>query len=161
MVSEKDLDSGELATMRTSRSPPTVMTANGEVQTREEATENVKQLDLFVKVMLLQETPTVLSLEKLCDDHGYTYHWKSGQKAHLIKNGKRIDCNISNCVPLVVLGISASSSSTTPSSASSPSSPQESTSASSDSVSENRDVEAPVSERNGGMSEEQRGDPVA
>ena len=29
------------------------MTANGEVQTREEATVYVKELDLFVKVMLL------------------------------------------------------------------------------------------------------------
>ena len=47
MVSKKDLNSAELETMRTSRSPTTVMTANGEVQTREEATENVKQLDLF------------------------------------------------------------------------------------------------------------------
>ena len=63
------------------------MTANGEVQTREEATENVKQLDLFVKVMLLEETRAVLSLGKLCEDHGYTYHWTSGQKPHLIRNG--------------------------------------------------------------------------
>ena len=43
MVSKKDLNSAELETMRTSRSPTTVMTANGEA--REEATENVKQLD--------------------------------------------------------------------------------------------------------------------
>ena len=62
MVSKKDLNSAELETMRTSRSPTTVMTANGEVQTREEATVSVKQLDVFVKVMLLEETPAVLSL---------------------------------------------------------------------------------------------------
>ena len=79
------------------------MTANGDVQTREEATDNVKQLDLFVKVMLLKETSAVLSLEKLCKDHGYTYHWISGQKPHLIRNGKRIDCSFSNYVPFVVL----------------------------------------------------------
>ena len=47
-----------------------------------------------------------------------------------------------------------------PSSASSPSSSQESTSASSGSVSENRDVEAPVSERNRIMNEELRRDPL-
>ena len=81
--------------MRTSRSPTTVMTANGEVQTREDVTVHVKQLDLFVKVMLLEETPAVLSLGKLCEDHGYTYHWTSGQKPHLTQNGKRIDGNIS------------------------------------------------------------------
>ena len=37
MVSKKDLNSAELETMRTSRSPTTVMTANGEVQTKEES----------------------------------------------------------------------------------------------------------------------------
>ena len=104
------VNSAELETMRTSRSPTTVMTANGEVQTREEATVYVEELDLFVTVMLLEETPAVLSLGKLCEDHGYTYHWTSGQKPHLTKKGKRIDCNISNCVPFVVLGLSTSSS---------------------------------------------------
>ena len=106
---EKDLNSAELETMWTSRSPTTVMTANGEVRTNKEATVCVKQLDLFVTVMLLQETPAVLSLEKLCEDHGYTYHWKRGQNPHLIKNGKRIDCKISNYVPFAVPGLSASS----------------------------------------------------
>ena len=59
MVSKRDFSSAELETMRTSRSPTTVMTANGEVQTREEATVYVKQLDSLVKVMLLEETPAV------------------------------------------------------------------------------------------------------
>ena len=62
MISKKDVLSAELETMRTSRSPTTVMTANGEAQKREEATVDVEQLDLFVKVMLLEETPGVLSL---------------------------------------------------------------------------------------------------
>ena len=63
---------------------------------------HVKQLDLFVKVVLLEESPAVLG--KLCEDHGCTYHWISGQKAHLIRSGKRVDCNISNYVPFVVPG---------------------------------------------------------
>ena len=42
MVSKKDLNSAGLETMRTSRNPTTLMTANGEVQTREEATVYVK-----------------------------------------------------------------------------------------------------------------------
>ena len=74
MVNKRDLNSAELETMRTSKSPTTVMTANGEVQTREEATVDAKELDLFVKVMLLEETPAVLSLGKLCEDLWYTYH---------------------------------------------------------------------------------------
>ena len=111
-----------------------MMTANGEVQTREEAAVYVKELDLFVTVVLLQETPAVLSLGKLW----VTVHISS-------KNGKRIDCNVSNYVPFVVPGTSKCSFSTTPSSASSSSSSLESTSENRDSVSENRDVEAPES----------------
>ena len=154
MVSKKDFNSAELETMRTSRSPTTVMTANGQVQTREEATVYVKQLDLFVKVMLLEETPAVLSLGKLCEDHGKTHHWISGQKPYLIRKGKRIDCNISNYVPFVVLGLSASSSSTTPS----PTSPS---SSSQDSVFDvYRYTENPVTERSGSTSGELRGDPL-
>ena len=164
MVSEKDHNSAELETVRASESPTTVVTANGEVLTKEEATVYVKQCDvfvnLFVTVMLLQETFAVLSLAKLCEEHGCTYHSKSGQKPHLIKNGKRVDCKKTNYVPLVVPEISASSSSTTPSSASSSSSSQESTSANRDSVSDNRSVETPVSERSGGTNEELRGEPL-
>ena len=73
-------NSAELETMRTSRSPTPVMTANGEVQIREEATEHVKELDLFVTVKFLEETSAVLSLEKLCEDHGFSYHSKKRSK---------------------------------------------------------------------------------
>ena len=64
------------------------MTANGEVQTREEATIYVKQLDLFVTVMLLQETPAVLSLEKLCEEHGYTHHCKKRSQTTCHQKGQ-------------------------------------------------------------------------
>ena len=70
MVSKRDLNSAELETMRISKNPTTVMTANGEVQTREEATVYVKEMVLFVTVMFLEETLAVLSLGKLCEDHG-------------------------------------------------------------------------------------------
>ena len=86
-----------------------MVTANGGVQTKEEATVYFRQLDLFVKVMLLEETRAVLSSGKLCEDHGYAYHWISGQKPHLISNGKRFDCNVSNYVPFVVPCLSTSS----------------------------------------------------
>ena len=66
MVSKRDLNSAELETMRISKNPTTVMTANGEVLAREEATVHVKELDLFVTVMLLEDTPAVLSIGKVC-----------------------------------------------------------------------------------------------
>ena len=45
VVSKRDLNSAELETVRISKSPTTVMTANGEVQTREEATVYVREVD--------------------------------------------------------------------------------------------------------------------
>ena len=54
MVSGKDFNSADLATMRTSSGPMTLMTANGEVQTNKEATSNnwtcSSQLCLFKKL---------------------------------------------------------------------------------------------------------------
>ena len=111
MISKKDLNSAEMDTLTTSRSPTIVITANGEVQTHEEATVYVKESDLFLTMKVLENTPAVLSLGKLCDENGYSYEWVNGQKPHLIKNGIRIQCNTENFVPIVVPGLSSSSSS--------------------------------------------------
>ena len=45
MISKKDLKSAELETLTISRSPTMVIAANGEVQTHEEATVYVRELD--------------------------------------------------------------------------------------------------------------------
>ena len=45
-------------------------------------------------------------------------NWINGQKPHLTKNGIRIQCNTENFVPIVVPGLSSSSSSHCPSSTS-------------------------------------------
>ena len=84
MISKKDLNSAGLDTLTKSRSPTTVITANGEVQTHEEATVYVKELDVFLTRKVLENTPAVLSLGKLCDENGYSYEWINGQKPHLI-----------------------------------------------------------------------------
>ena len=118
MISKKDLNSAELESVTTSRSPTNVITANGEVQTHEEATVYVKELEIFLTTKLLEDTPAVLSLGKLCGENGYSCEWINGQKPHLIKNGIRIQCNTENFVPIVVPGLSASSSSSFPSSTS-------------------------------------------
>ena len=110
MISRKDVNSTELQTVKVSKTPTTVVTANGEVQTHEEATVYVKELDIFLTVKILQDTPAVLSLGKLCEDHAYSYEWTNGQKPCLIKNGVRIKCNTEN-VPIVVPGLSTTASS--------------------------------------------------
>ena len=144
-VSRKDLNSADLEAMMMSKNSTTVMTANGEVQKREEATEYVKEMDLFVTVMLVEETP---ALGMLCEDHGFSYHWTSGQKTHLTKNGKRINRKKANYAPFVVPGLSTSSSTS--------SSPAASTSSSQDTVISTGN---PATERSEIMSEESRRNP--
>ena len=111
MISKKDLNSTEMDTLTKSCSPTTVITANGEVLTHQEATVYVKELEKFLTMKVLENTPAVLSFGKPCDEHGYSYEWINGQKPHLIKNGIRIQCNTENFVPIVVPGLSTSSSS--------------------------------------------------
>ena len=110
MISKKDLSNAEMDTLTKSCSPTIVITANGEVQTHEEAIVYVKELDIFLTMKVLDNTPAVLSLGKLCDENGYSYEWINGQKPHLIKDGIRIICNTENFVPIVVPGLSSSSS---------------------------------------------------
>ena len=66
------------------------------------------------------------------------------KKPHLTKNGKKIECKISNYVPFIVR------SSTTPT-------PTSATSSSQDSV---ISTENPAAERSGSMNGELRGDPL-
>ena len=70
----------------------TVITAKREVQTLEGSTVYVKELDVFFTMKVLENSPAVLSLGKLCDEKGYSYSWINGQKPHLIKDGIRIIC---------------------------------------------------------------------
>ena len=111
MISKKDLNSAEMDTLTKSCSPTIVITANGEVQTHEEAIVYVKELDKFLTMKVLDNTPAVLSLGKLCDGNGYSCEWIKGQKPHLILNGIRMQCCTENFVPIVVPGLSSSSSS--------------------------------------------------
>ena len=100
MLSKEDLSSGKLATRRRSRNAITVVTANGEVRTNEEAQVYVHDLYPLVTVQLFEDTPAVLSL----------------------KDGSNILCKTENHVTLVVPGLSSSSSA----SSSSTSPPQDS-----------------------------------
>ena len=80
MISKKDLSDAEMDTLTKSCSPTIVITANGEVQTHEEAIVYVKELDIFLTMKVLENTPAVLSLGKLCDENGYSCEWINGQK---------------------------------------------------------------------------------
>ena len=145
MISKKDLSDAEMDTLTKSCSPTIFITANGEVQTHEEAIVYVKELDIFLTMKVIDNTPAVLSLGKLCDENGYSYEWINGQKPHLIKDGIRIICNTENFVPIVVPGLSSSSSA--PSSTLRTPMKQESHSSSSSSSSPSSPTEGEISAR--------------
>ena len=56
MISKKDLSEAEMDTSTNSCSPTIVIIANGEVQTHEEATVYVKELDIFLTMKVLENT---------------------------------------------------------------------------------------------------------
>ena len=87
MQHSSHLSDAEMDTLTNSYSSTIVITANGEVQTHEEATVYVKELEKFLTMEVLESTPAVLSLGKLCDENGYSCEWINGQKPHLLKNG--------------------------------------------------------------------------
>ena len=66
MISKKDLSDAEMDTLTKLCSPTIVITANGEVQTHEEAIVYVKELDMFLTMKVLENTPAVLSLSESC-----------------------------------------------------------------------------------------------
>ena len=112
MLSKKDLSSAEIDTLWRSRIPTTVVTANGEVQTNEEAQVYVHDLGLFVTVQLLEDTLAVLSFGKLFEEHGYSYEWTSGQRLQLTRQGEGIISETDNYVPCIFPGLSSSSGTT-------------------------------------------------
>ena len=65
MLSKKDLSSDEMETLWTSRNTTTVLTANGEVQTNEEATVYVHDLELYVTVQILEDTSALVVRQAL------------------------------------------------------------------------------------------------
>ena len=62
---KKDFNSVEMDTLTTSCSPTKVFTANGEVQTHEEATVYVIELEIFLTLKVLENTPAVVAWKAL------------------------------------------------------------------------------------------------
>ena len=115
-------------------------------QQRQEGDVEKKEPQRQKSVWEVQPTAVQKLLERYLLMGIIIYHWTCGQKPHLIKNGRKIDCNTANHVPFVVPGLSASSSIS-----SSPTSP---TSRSQNTVTP---TEHPASTRSENMSEEVQG----
>ena len=80
MVSRKELNSAELA----NREDLKESDDGGNSQASKRRGNTVCQRSGYIRDS---------NAGKLFEDHGYNYHWTTGQKPHLIKNGGKINCN--------------------------------------------------------------------
>ena len=78
IISQKNLSKAEMDTLTKSFSPTIVITANGEGQTHEKAFVHVKEFDIILTMKVLDYTPAVLSLGKLCDENGCAHECIKG-----------------------------------------------------------------------------------
>ena len=87
MMSKKELSPEEMDSKKVQDSHCGI-DCQWEKHTHEEAQVFVHDLNLFVAVQLFQETPAILLLGQLCEDHGYSCEWVSGQKPRLTNMGR-------------------------------------------------------------------------
>ena len=83
MTSKKDLNDAEMDTLTKSCSTTIVITANGEVQTHEEATVYVKEFDTFLKMKVLE------TRQQYCRSESFA------MKKDILMNGSMVKNHIS------------------------------------------------------------------
>ena len=94
------------------KSKDSSVTANGTTHTTEEARVNVCDIDMFVQVQFLKESPAVRSVHRVKKTIT-RMNGIQGSHPHLIKNWKNIDCTTDNFFPLVVSCVQATEHQTT------------------------------------------------
>ena len=118
MMSKRDSCSEEMDTIKRSRTPTAVLTANVKEQTHEEAQVSVYDLNQ-IRHRAATRRNASRPQGKLCKDNGYSLRVGQRSRATNDKHGKTIICRSDNFVPPVVPGLTtntgSSSSSTTPS----------------------------------------------
>ena len=114
ILSREDLNSAGLEIVRVSRNPTTAITANGEVQTNEEATVYVYDLDLFLTEKILEDTPSSsIAWKTLRRSRIFLLSGPVVKKTHLLEKGGNIQCHTENCVPVGPPSLTTSTSPTT------------------------------------------------
>ena len=105
MLGQSSLLPFERKTIRTADATRNIQTANGVIEVRKEANVFVEDLNIWIWAMLVVDSPAVISLGVLCQEHGFSYVWESGQQPRLIKGPKVIHCETDNFVPVVTLSV--------------------------------------------------------
>ena len=118
MISKKDLNDAEMDILTKSCSPTTVITANGEVQTHEEATVCQRIGHILDNESFRKPTSRIVAWKALWWKRILLWMDQWSKTTFHLKTVIRIQCNTENFVPIVVPGLSTSYSSSLPSSTS-------------------------------------------
>ena len=81
IMSKNELTSGEKDVIRRSREAALTTTASGKAEStkKKKRTAYVNDLDVVVTMMLLEDSPAVVSLGLLCEEMVYSFEWKTGE----------------------------------------------------------------------------------
>ena len=78
-MSKKELTSAEKDTTTISKEPTVTTTDNSKAESTEEATVNVNSLDVFITLMLLEDSPAAQSLDFIFEEMGFSNEWTKGR----------------------------------------------------------------------------------
>ena len=86
--------------------PMTFQTANKVTEACEQVDYRIVDLNITVTAWVVGDSPPLLSLGKLIEDHKASYTWKSGSGPVLSINGRAINCQVWQRCPFVATSLS-------------------------------------------------------
>ena len=104
LVGRKGFTETEKAAVVNAGSNLTLATAGGTIKANQETVAAVRLFQGDVVARVLEDSPRVLSVNRLVTEHGAEFHWDSGG-AYLIIGGKRIDLPVKSGVPLLAMPV--------------------------------------------------------
>ena len=100
MASRKTLPPEVVRTARRLKIPIKLSTANGDITVSAVVDIKPPGFDHTVEALLLDDTPTVVSVGKFCMDYGFGFYWPPNTAPFLIApTGEKIDFVVDNNVP--------------------------------------------------------------
>ena len=100
MVSRKTVHPKVLLTARKLKVPITLTTANGDVQVSAMVHLRPPGFAHDVEALLLDDTPTVVSVGKCCTEYGYGFYWPPKEDPFLLSpKGEKIEFIVESNVP--------------------------------------------------------------
>ena len=69
-----------------------IQTANGTVEVTREADVYINELDTYVYIKLVEDSPAVLSVGRFCNVISYSNGWNTREHPQLTKDGVIIEC---------------------------------------------------------------------